>query len=136
MKTAYFHSFRKYRYFMLVTNPSQMMIQWYSEVMECPMYDEAVVVNVFHVASLIFLGKKKSSHEKEPYSVTIDTCNFGKANNLRWNSNGNGHVSEVEKCYLAIYQKFPLMSQLALQICGFNNVFPSEFNNSLHQSVA
>lgn len=25
--------------------------------MECPMYDEAVVVNVFHVASLIFMKK-------------------------------------------------------------------------------
>lgn len=57
LKTAYFHSFWKYHYFMLVTNLSQMIILWYTEVMECPMYDEAVVVNVFHVASLIFLKK-------------------------------------------------------------------------------
>lgn len=34
------------------------------------------------------------------------------------------------------FTKALIMSQLALQNCGFNNVFLSEFNYSLHQNGA
>lgn len=101
------------------------------------MYDEAVVVNVFHVASLIFL--KKVPMRKIHIVLQQAPAILARQTILHETALGEWSVKSMCQRWKNVIKQFTkalIMSQLALQNCGFNNVFLSEFNYSLHQNGA